>query len=183
MKKLYLNLFLTFILCCNVRALDVWYRLPVSGDAELWFLGFEENEFIRNQIGDWLPMRLFKSDGSELLWRFEELKRIDNRASFILRVRSKGGREYEVGTSPFMDKGPDGQPEAVVSQEGSDLFISLTMGDGSVRRILFRRGRDVDDLRARTKISRASALWDWNIEPISLCLLPPDDSASNGRHN
>ncbi len=183
MRRIYLNILFAFALCCNVKAGDVWCRLPVSDEAELLFVGFEENEFIRGRIGDWLAMRLFKSDGSELLWRFVELKRIDNKTSFILRVRGKGGREYEVGTSPFMDKGPDGQPEAVVSQEGSDLFISLTMGDGSVRRILFRRGRDVDDLRARTKISRASALWDWNNEPISLCLLPPNDSASNSRPN
>lgn len=168
MKKLYLNLFLTFVLCCNVRALDVWHRLPVSGDTELWFLGLEENEFIRNQIGDWLAIRLFKSDGAELLWRFEELQRVDGKSSFTLRIRDKDGRECELGTSPFVDKGPNGQPEAVVYQEGSDLYVSLKMGDGTARRIMFRRGRDVDDLRARTKISKASALWDWNTVPASL---------------
>ena len=133
-----------FALCCNVKATDVWQRLPVSGDAELWFLGFEENEFIRSRIGDWLAIRMFKSDGAELLWRFEELKRVDNKTSFTLRIRNRGGREYGVGTSPFVDKGPSGQPEAVVYQEGSDFYVSLKMGDGTARRIMFRRGRDID---------------------------------------
>jgi len=156
------------VLSANVKAADLWYRLPVSRQPELWLVCFEENEFIRDKIGDWLPIRLFSSDGTDLSWCFKELKRFDNLTSYMMRIRTKGGREIELGTSPFHDKGPDERPEAVIYQENTDLFVSITMGDGSKRRIMFRRGSSVDDLRARTRISKASALWDWTERPTAI---------------
>jgi|GEM_PF-3437766 len=149
-------------------AANLWYRLPVSQQSEFWLVCFEEDEFIRNKIGDWLPMRIYSSDGTELSFCFKELKRVDNKTSFIIRIRTKGGREIELGTSPFHDKGSDEQPEAVVYQQDTDLFVSVRMGDGSERRIMFRRGSSLDDLRARTKVSRASAFWDWTRTPTPI---------------
>lgn len=147
-------------------ATEVWHRLPTSQKPEHWLLAFEENAFIREKIGHWLMLRVYKSDGQPLEWRFKQLERKDDTTVFMLVIRTGDGSETEVGTSGFRDRGPDGQPPVVVSQEGDDVFAELTQGDGTKRRILFRRGTSIQDLRERVSVSKASVLWNWDTAPV-----------------
>lgn len=164
-------IFLAFVLISFARAADqeAWHQLAGQDKASHWLLAFEEAEFIREKIGDWLPIAIFKTDAKEpLKWRLDSIRRKNNNCELSISLTS--GRNRQVCQKyAWFDRGPDAELRGDVEEAAKEVHISVRQNDGSMRRIWIRRADGIGELREIVRVSKAMLVWKWeNALPVDL---------------
>jgi hypothetical protein len=146
----------------KAASLDIWYELPASGHKEYWIVAFEENDFIKDKIGHWLPLSIIETKGEKVRCSLRTLERSENSTTFTFLLQDTAGAQILTGLQGFRDRGPDDTLPVLFYREGQDTILSLRMGDGTERKILVRRGDSILDLKSSMSISLASPFWKWD---------------------
>jgi hypothetical protein len=164
-------MFLTIALMPLARAADQaeWRELAGQDKPSYWLLAFEEAEFIRKSIGDWLPVAIFKTEAKEpLKWRLDHILRKSNQCELSISLVSGRNREVCQKYSWF-DRGPDAELTGDVQTAEKEVYISIRQNDGSVRRFWIRREDGIGGFRNTVRVSKAMLVWKWeNALPVDL---------------
>lgn len=169
-----MNKFLVFIMVVCVplaKAADLakWRELPGQDKPSYWLLAFEEAEFIRTKIGDWLVIATFKTEtDAPLGWRLNYIRRRDNQCE--LSMSFVGQKKLEVTQKySWFDKGPNAEIDGEPLETEKEVYIDILQGDRSKRRIWLRRADGISELRETVKISKAMLMWTWDkVTPYDL---------------
>lgn len=154
------------VLCTSVSGfayeIEVWHKLNTKPDEKLWFVAREEAAFIRDKIGNWLPIDLLRiRDFSEVSWKIDRLERLNNKIHFKILLRNN---KNQIGTfeDSYFSKGKDGVLPCIVSSLDKEVYIQIMEEDNTVRRIMFKRGKDIEFHKKENTISQAMPFWDWD---------------------
>lgn len=155
-----------YLLCSTMSSFaqdtEVWHKLNSSADERLWLVAREEAAFIREKIGTWLPIDLVRvQESSEVSWKVDRLERLNNKIYFKISLKNS---DNKIGAfeGSYFSKGESGIIPCLVSVEAKETYISIVEKDGSIRRIMFKRGRDLQSQKNSTSISDAMPFWDWD---------------------
>ncbi len=165
-------IFLIFALMPLARAAvgAEWRMLPGQEKPSHWLLAFEEAEFIRPKIGDWLVIGIFRTDANTpLRWKLDYIHRKDNQCELSMSLVSGKIRRQLMQKYSWFDKGPDAELIGELVTEEKEIQITIPQGDGSKRRVWLRRADGLGELRETVKISKAMLVWKWeNVSPVDL---------------
>lgn len=148
---------------------SAWHQLEANNRQNLWFITFEEAAFIRNQIGDWLPIGLYKTGKDQAFrWKIESAVRAKNQCKIVIIFTRQDGKLLSQAYE-WRDSGPDGDLTYDISSVDSGIFIVFKQDDQSTRRLWIRRSLSVEELSERIRISRARLSWKWeNLRQVDL---------------
>lgn len=147
----------------------VWRELSGQSKPSHWLLAFEEAEFIRAKIGNWLPIAIFRTHpDAPLKWKLDYIRRKSNQCELSISFVSTRDREITQKYTWF-DKGPDAELTSELTQTDTEIYIPIRQADGSMRRVWLRRADGIDDLSKNVKVSKAMLIWKWeNSLPVDL---------------
>ncbi|TAG08411.1 MAG: hypothetical protein EAZ42_10670 [Verrucomicrobia bacterium] len=146
-----------------------WFELDDLNQENYWFIAFEEAAFIRKDIGDWLPIDLYKTRaGQPFRWKIENAVRTKNECSIVIAFARQDGKilnqEFE-----WTDEGPDGNLAANVMVDSNGVYMTFEQHDQTTRRLWIRRTVSIEELRQKILISIAQLLWKWeNLKHVDL---------------
>lgn len=144
--------------------------LPRSEETSVWFIAFEEAEFIRKEIGDWIPIAILQTnDDIPIHWGIEYVNRKESECEAAISF-GKEGKEMITQKFSWYDSGDDGNVNyGPFESKAKEVFIPIKQHDGTIRRIWIKCARDIHEIRNSVKISKAMLRWKWeDISPISL---------------
>jgi hypothetical protein len=142
----------------------LWHASP-SETGKLLFVAYEETELMRSRIGQWLPEGIFNLEGLAFNWKVDNIERVNNRISITVSIKFSNGKTFGYQYS-HSDEGPDERLEAIVLQKNGEVHVSIKVGNGTERRILFGFGKDLADLQSKYTVSQAMPLWAWGSDKI-----------------
>ncbi len=146
-----------------------WHQLESNGRQNLWFVAFEEAAFIRETIGDWLPIGLYKTGEKQAFrWKIESAVRMKNECKIAFVFVNQNGK-FIRQFFEWTDAGVDGDLHGSLTTEGADTHVTFKQHDQSTRRFLIRRSLSVEELREKIRISKAQLSWKWeNLRQVDL---------------
>jgi hypothetical protein len=144
--------------------LPVWQAAPSVPKGKYLFLGFQEAQFIRAKLGEWLPVGLLEvGESDEIYYSIESVTRKDLEMAIQLEVYNKTtAKKCQFRWQWTLPTGVD-DVEVVATKPG--VVEVRYPKAGEVREIRLARALDLPQAKEEFKISRAAPLWEWRIMP------------------
>lgn len=162
MKKFRLVFLLLFVLL-HQRALsnDLWHVVRGDNDKQMWLLAYEEADFIKDKIGQWLPLDVFSIElDFILLWQIGSIERRDHNIHVKISVKYSPTQIRSFDFS-FHDRGPNAAIDCFVREDSGEVRITIPCADGSTTDLMLGGAKDAESLASKYTISKAMPEWKW----------------------
>lgn len=137
----------------------LWHEVKVDNKT-IVFIAHQEAKFIREKIGEWLPLSLMMiKNGNYFLWSIKNVYRKKNKIYVGIQFKNDVGVVGEINFD-YASTGEDGKIESTVSISESETRITIKDEDGE-RSVLIGLSKDIKHFSQKYTISKAMPLWKW----------------------
>lgn len=168
-------LLLNLLFLCNLEVLiadevplailpkGIWQKISREQGQDFLFVAYEESSFIKEKIGNWLPVGVFKvEEDDDIYFRIPELVRKDEKITLVVQLLSQKYKSVLNFEKTYFSQGEDGPIGAVYDNSQSRLVLTVLHERESVRRLLVSPQKSIEEMKSKYSISKARIKWDWS---------------------
>lgn len=162
---------LAYLLSVASNAADntnIRIKLDSSQEERTWLIAFEELAELKGKLGQWYPIDLLRvSEGIELYCCFKQITRVKGKCKLPYELRTSTGLVRAEGAATWSDGGQDAVLAAKMIVEDGVIYVGVKQNDGTIRRLMIKRAKNIDVFKKTVKVSRAMPLFRWSTAGIT----------------